>query len=294
MGRVSFAEAVYLLLIGELPSPAIGKLDGRAAGRVDRPWRHAALDAGRAQRGDHRGADAGQRGRRASWASATTTAATSRPRCACSSAAWLRAGGPRLRGRRAAARRGVIARGTSRCPGSGTVCTRTIPRAARLFQMALELDLDGQCLQMCRRDGAGAQRSRGPTDPRVPINVDGAIAAVCCDIGFPPELGHALFIISRVPGLIAQAHEEQERERPMRAIDSTAVVYDGPRSGGCRPRASRPPALDSRGRSERGRTRRHGRNVAAAAGMRIQFAFAAAAPAVAGHSPRKSARLAQR
>ncbi len=42
------------------------------------------------------------------------------------------------------------------------------------------------------------------------------------------ELGNALFIVARVPGLIAQAYEEQQREAPMRQIDATAHVYDGP------------------------------------------------------------------
>jgi citrate synthase len=68
-----------------------------------------------------------------------------------------------------------------------------------------------------------------PEGQPLPINVDGAIAAVCADMGLAASVGHALFIISRVPGLIAQAREEQERERPMRQIDSTAAIYDGPR-----------------------------------------------------------------
>jgi citrate synthase len=58
--------------------------------------------------------------------------------------------------------------------------------------------------------------------------VDGAIAAVCGDLGFDPSLGNALFMIARVPGLVAHAHEEQQRERPMRQIDPKDHVYDGP------------------------------------------------------------------
>jgi citrate synthase len=38
----------------------------------------------------------------------------------------------------------------------------------------------------------------------------------------------ALLMISRVPGLAAHAIEEQERESPMRVIDPTDYVYDGP------------------------------------------------------------------
>ena len=94
--------------------------------------------------------------------------------------------------------------------------------------MALELEVDGTHLKMLRAVERALNASRGDGG-RVPVNVDGAIAAVCADIGLEAAVGHALFIISRVPGLIAQAREEQERERPMRQIDSTAVVYDGPR-----------------------------------------------------------------
>ena len=61
----------------------------------------------------------------------------------------------------------------------------------------------------------------------MPVNIDGAIAAVCGDIGIPPEIANALFIISRVPGIAAQAQEERAREHPMRQIDPKDHVYDG-------------------------------------------------------------------
>ena len=59
------------------------------------------------------------------------------------------------------------------------------------------------------------------------MNVDGAIAAVCGDLGFAYELGNAIFLISRLPGLIAHAHEERTREAPMRQIEVKENVYDG-------------------------------------------------------------------
>ena len=61
------------------------------------------------------------------------------------------------------------------------------------------------------------------------VNVDGAIAAICADLGFAYELGHAVFLISRLPGLIAHAHEERTRQKPMRAIDPSDHDYDGAR-----------------------------------------------------------------
>ena len=112
-------------------------------------------------------------------------------------------------------------------PGFGHRFHTRDPRAARLFQMALELELEGEHVQMIRavemliveRDTTGAP---------LPVNIDGAIAAVCGDIGIPPTVANALFIISRVPGIAAQAREEFERYPPMRQIDPKDHYYDGP------------------------------------------------------------------
>ena len=42
-----------------------------------------------------------------------------------------------------------------------------------------------------------------------------------------PTVANALFIISRVPGITAQAQEERDREHPMRQIDPKDHIYDG-------------------------------------------------------------------
>ena len=92
---------------------------------------------------------------------------------------------------------------------------------------------------------ARARRRARPDDPRhragargatrtqfgrpLPVNVDGAIAAICADLGFAYELGNAIFLISRLPGLIAHAHEERTRQPPMRQIDPKDHDYDGSR-----------------------------------------------------------------
>ena len=48
------------------------------------------------------------------------------------------------------------------------------------------------------------------------------------DLGMPPTVANALFIISRVPGITAQAQEERDRQKPMRQIDPKDHIYDGP------------------------------------------------------------------
>jgi citrate synthase len=61
----------------------------------------------------------------------------------------------------------------------------------------------------------------------LPVNIDGAIAAVCGDLGLAPSIAEALFIISRVPGIAAHAEEERDRHGPMRQIDPKEHRYDG-------------------------------------------------------------------
>ena len=113
-------------------------------------------------------------------------------------------------------------------PGFGHRFHTRDPRAARLFQMALELELDGEHVRMIR----AVERHLNAREEELgllPVNVDGAIAAICADLGFAYELGHAVFLISRLPGLIAHAHEERTRQKPMRAIDPSDHDYDGAR-----------------------------------------------------------------
>jgi citrate synthase len=110
-------------------------------------------------------------------------------------------------------------------PGFGHRFHTRDPRAARLFQMALELEAEGPHVQMIR--AVELVMSDLPDGHAQPVNIDGAIAAVCGDIGIPPETANALFIISRVPGIAAQAQEERAREHPMRQIDPKDHAYDG-------------------------------------------------------------------
>jgi citrate synthase len=113
-------------------------------------------------------------------------------------------------------------------PGFGHRFHTRDPRAARLFQMALELEVEGAHVHMIRAvEMALAEHAQAGHAPP-PVNIDGAIAAVCGDIGIPPAIANALFIISRVPGIAAQAQEERDRQKPMREIDPHDHMYDGP------------------------------------------------------------------
>ncbi len=112
-----------------------------------------------------------------------------------------------------------------RVPGYGHRVHTDDPRTKRLFSLAEEHGIAGEYIEM----GHALRQAMQETLNRdLPMNVDGGIAAVLCELGFPPELGNGFFAISRTVGLTAQVYEETTRERPMRQISPTAQEYDGP------------------------------------------------------------------
>jgi citryl-CoA lyase len=227
MGRLTFGEAIYLLLLGECPSPGIGRLmEAILVSFID----HGATPP--------------------STLAARNTATTGASLRACVAAGVLGFG--RYHGGDIEscmefldAGLALVRNGSSYTDAAGQLVERwrqtgdalpgfghrfhtRDPRAARLFQMALELEVEGTHIQMIRAVEMWLHTRHEPDEPAMPINIDGAIAAVCSDLGMPPTVANALFIISRVPGIAAQALEEMNREHPMRQIDPKDYIYDGP------------------------------------------------------------------
>jgi citrate synthase len=225
MGRLTFGEAIYVLLMGEVPSPSIASLmEAVLVSFID----HGATPP--------------------STLAARNTATTGASLRSCVAAGllgfgryhggdiescmhFLDAGLARVRQgatyqQAAEAIVDEALKSDEGVPGFGHRFHTRDPRAARLFQMALELEMEGEHIQMIRAvEMVITARSVGTP---LPVNIDGAIAAVCGDIGIPPAVANALFIISRVPGITAQAREEYERYPPMRQIDPKDHLYDGP------------------------------------------------------------------
>ena len=98
------------------------------------------------------------------------------------------------------------------------------PRTLRLFELAAEARVEGPHMRAAR----AVERVFASGGRNLPMNVDGALAAVLADLGFEPAAMNGLFMIARTPGLLAHALEEQARERPMRRIDPVNHTYDGP------------------------------------------------------------------
>ena len=113
-----------------------------------------------------------------------------------------------------------------RLPGFGhrqhKVCD---PRIDRLFAVAREVGVEGRHLGAATAIEASLERALGRP---LPINVDGGVAAVLGEVGFPSHLGNAVFIASRIAGVIAHADEERQMMTPMRRIDPLDHAYAGP------------------------------------------------------------------
>jgi len=113
-----------------------------------------------------------------------------------------------------------------RIPGYGHRIHTIDPRAERLIALAEDEGLAGEYVEMGMalretiKEGLGKE---------LPLNVDGAIAMLLCEMGLPPELGNGLFAMGRIAGLVAHVYEEQTRMRPMRMISTELHRYDGPR-----------------------------------------------------------------
>jgi len=228
MGRITFGEGIYLLLTGELPPPSIGRLvDAMLVSFIDHgatpPSTLAARNAattGASLRGSvaagilgfgrHHGADT----------------------LACrqlldDTLSLVRGGQSHAEAARVLVQR-LIDTNEIPPPGFGHRYHTRDPRATRLLQLAHELELDHEYSQLLRATEHALSSHPDLTERSLPINVDGAIAAICGDMGLPPEVADALLLISRVPGIAAHALEEQRREHPMRAISPTGHAYDGP------------------------------------------------------------------
>jgi len=225
MGNVSFGQVVYLALIGELPSTNAGKLvDAMLVSSID----HGATPP--------------------SALAARSSASTGAPLNAAIAAGVLNINkfhGGAIHGCMGVLQEGLIkmaAGGQSvvetaaemieefrqtkrRIPGLGHRIHTNDPRTIKLFALADELELAGDGVAMLK---ALAEQLEEKTGKSLPINVDGAIAALLVDLQMPRELANGFFIMARVPGLMAHINEEKSRMRPMRRIHPTDHEYDGP------------------------------------------------------------------
>ena len=118
----------------------------------------------------------------------------------------------------------VLARG-ERFLGYGHPIHPEDPRVRPLFQIAEKLGLAGRWVRFAREIERALREQVGRP---LPMNVDGAIAALLLEMGLDWRVGKALFLISRAAGLSGHHLEQVMREPPFKAPRQDEISYDGP------------------------------------------------------------------
>ena len=112
-----------------------------------------------------------------------------------------------------------------RLPGFGHPVHSEDPRVTVLLELARDWQIaDAHTALACQLETALEKVS----GKRLPMNVDGIVAALLCDMGFDPAVGKAFFIIGRSAGYAAHAREQMTDERPFKAAAQTDISYSGP------------------------------------------------------------------
>ena len=96
------------------------------------------------------------------------------------------------------------------------------PRVKQLSAICEEEKFDSMFIDEAFAIEKALEEKKGK---KICLNVDGFMAAVLLEMGFSAEAGRGVFIIARTPGLVAQAVEEKENEKPVRRVDEEDIEY---------------------------------------------------------------------
>lgn len=116
-------------------------------------------------------------------------------------------------------------------PGFGHRFHPIDPRSGKLLEMVEEARARGVVGGLYARIGCAVEaileRRKGK---RIPMNIDGATAVIYAELGFAPELGRGLFILSRSVGILAHAWEQSQQGGRIKGPlpKSIPYTYAGP------------------------------------------------------------------
>jgi len=96
-------------------------------------------------------------------------------------------------------------------PGYGHRYHHKDPRAAKILKVAEKLECTGPHTQLAKEIEKTLHKTK-----KIHLNIDGANAAILSDLGFHWSTGTGIFMIGRLPGLIAHINEEKTQEKPFR------------------------------------------------------------------------------
>ncbi|MEM3154786.1 MAG: citryl-CoA lyase [Candidatus Woesearchaeota archaeon] len=122
--------------------------------------------------------------------------------------------------------KGMVSR-KERIPGYGHKHYERDPRVAPLFALAEKHKLAGKHIKFAKEVDKELCKQ---TKKTLHLNIDGAIAAIISDLGFPWQSARAFFIIPRTAGIAAHVVEERMSGQWYRREDEENVYYAGPAS----------------------------------------------------------------
>jgi len=99
-------------------------------------------------------------------------------------------------------------------PGFGHRFHPVDPRVVPLFGLVDKAVVAGAVAGRFAAIGHAVEEALAAiTGRRITMNIDGITAVIFCELGFEPELGRGLFVLSRSVGILAHAWEQKQRGR---------------------------------------------------------------------------------
>jgi citrate synthase len=116
-------------------------------------------------------------------------------------------------------------------PGFGHRFHPVDPRCAPLFELVAKAVAAGTVEGRYAQIGRAVEKAlEGVKKRHIPMNIDGITAVIFCELGFEPELGRGLFVLSRSVGILAHAWEQKQRGGRIKGPMPTGIPfkYSGP------------------------------------------------------------------
>lgn len=111
-------------------------------------------------------------------------------------------------------------------PGFGHRWHGVDPRSTRLLELARQAAadrvIDGRYIGIATAVEQLLQARKGVP---IPMNIDGSTATIFLELGFPPPLGRGLFILSRSVGILAHAWEQTQQGGRIKGPMSPEIPY---------------------------------------------------------------------
>lgn len=112
----------------------------------------------------------------------------------------------------------------ARIAGFGHKVYTTDPRSAKLYEVAKKNKINGKYMKFALEFEAALEKAKGK---KLCLNVDGAIAAIMCEMNVNYKIGKGFFALARCAGIFAHLAEEAENSTIFRTLREEDVQYTG-------------------------------------------------------------------